>query len=425
MPNRTLPYQWISRDARLMITARFLRTFAQASIAVFFGIYLIELGYSLVEMGLLVTLGSLGSAFFATTVVFIGTIFGRRQMLIGFSLMTAVAGLGFAFTDHYVLLGLISFFVGSLAISGSGPRGPVQPLETASMPDTTTPDHRTELFAIAGIVERAARLLGTLAAALPPVLVAVFDLEELTGFKVMFVGYTVIMLVSAGMYTLVSPAVEVSSAKRVWQNPLKLPSRRKIFTLAAIFSMDSTGTRFIFFSLVAAWFNLKFGLDLAEVSLVLVGSTLLNMVSLWVAVKIANRIGLLNTVVFTHIPAVIFTLAVPFAPNVWLAVLFWYGRAFFSQMDNPARQSYTMAIVNREERIAMASVTNLSQASVGAAAPVLTTYLWQTVSASVPFLASGLLKTVYLVSLYLSFRNVHPPEEEELAERREQARSRE
>ena len=293
------------------------------------------------------------------------------------------------------------------------------------MPDTTDPEHRTELFAITGIIERAARISGTGAAALPPLFVTVFGIGDLTSFKIMFLGYTVMMLVSAVMYTLVSPAIEVPKEKRGWQNPLKLPSRRKIFTLAAIFSVDSSATRFIFFSLVAAWFNLKFGLDIKEVSGLLVGSTILNMVSLWVAVKIANRIGLLNTVVMTHIPAVLFTLAVPFAPNVWLAVLFWYGRAFFSQMDNPARQSYTMAIVNREERVATASVTNLSQASAGAAIPVLTTYLWQTFSASIPFLASGLFKTVYLVSLYLSFRNVHPPEEQERAELREQSRSRE
>ena len=152
------PLGWVTGDAWLMVSARFLRTFAQSLIAVFFGIYLIELGYSLVEMGLLVTIGSIGSTVFATLVVFIGDTFGRRRLLIGFTAMMGLAGLGYAFTEQYTLLAFVSFFVGSLATSGSGPRGPVQPLEQAALPDTTTAEHRTDLYALAGMGERAARL---------------------------------------------------------------------------------------------------------------------------------------------------------------------------------------------------------------------------------------------------------------------------
>ena len=409
---------WVTRDAWLIVSARFLRTFAQSLIAVFFGIYLIELGYSLVQMGLLVTIGSIGSTLFATLIVFIGDTLGKRRLLIGFTVMMALAGLGYAFTERYTLLAFVSFFVGSLAISGSGPRGPMQPLEQATLPDTTTAEHRTDLFALAGIGERAARLSGTLGAAMPAVLVAAFGVGEITAFKLMFIGYAVLMLSSAAMYGLLSPRVESLGTGRGWRNPLKLESRKTIFSLAAIFSVDSVATRFVFFSLVGAWFRLEHGFELAEVSYLLAGSTALNMVSLWVAARLANRIGLLNTVVFTHIPAVVFTFAIPFAPTVWLAVVFWFLRAFFSNMDNPPRQSYTMAIVNRDERVAMASITNVSQAAIGAITPSLATVLWQMVSASAPFVASGALKTIYLVGLYLAFKDVHPPEERERAERR-------
>ena len=412
------PLGWVTRDAWLIVTARFLRTFAQALIAVFFGIYLIELGYSLVQMGLLVTIGSIGSTLFATLIVFIGDTLGKRRLLIGFTVMMALAGLGYAFTERYTLLAFVSFFVGSLAISGSGPRGPMQPLEQATLPDTTTAEHRTDLFALAGIGERAARLSGTLGAATPAVLVAALGVGEITAFKLMFIGYAVLMLSSAAMYGLLSPRVESLGTGRGWRNPLKLESRKTIFSLAAIFSVDSVATRFVFFSLVGAWFRLEHGFELAEVSYLLAGSTALNMVSLWVAARLANRIGLLNTVVFTHIPAVVFTFAIPFAPTVWLAVVFWFLRAFFSNMDNPPRQSYTMAIVNRDERVAMASITNVSQAAIGAITPSLATVLWQMVSASAPFVASGALKTIYLVGLYLAFKDVHPPEERERAERR-------
>ena len=412
------PLGWVTRDAWLIVTARFLRTFAQSLIAVFFGIYLIELGYSLVQMGLLITIGSIGSTVFATLIVFIGDTLGRRRLLIGLTAMMALAGLGYAFTERYTLMAFVSFFVGSLAISGGGPRGPMQPLEQATLPDTTTDEHRTDLFALAGMGERAARLTGTLGAAIPAVLVAVFGIGEITSFKLMFVGYAVFMLASAAMYGVVSPAIDSGVTRGGWQNPLKLESRKTIFSLAAIFSVDGFATRFVFFSLVGAWFRVEYNFELAEVSYVLAGSTALNMVSLWIAARLANRIGLLNTVIFTHIPAVVATLAIPFAPTAWMAVSFWFVRAFFGQMDNPPRQSYTMAIVNRDERVAMASITNVSQAAVGAITPSLTTLLWQTVSASAPFVASGVFKTVYLVGLYMAFKDVHPPEEQKRAERK-------
>ena len=394
--------------------ARTVRTFAQASIAVFFAFYLDLLGFSLTQIGLLITVGSVGSAILAASVIFIGDTMGRRRLLVGFTLVSGLAGLGFAFTEHYLLLAFVAFFVGSLAISGSGPRGPINPLETAMLPDAASPERRTDLFAVSGMWQRVGRFVGTLSAALPVALAGFLGITEIDSYKVMFVIYTVLMVGSAGLYMFLSPAVEATSAPGArWQNPLKLPSRRTIFSLAAIFSVDSFATRFVFFSLVSLWFKEQFGLDLAEVSVMLAGSMIINGASLWVAAKLSNRIGMLNTIVFTHIPAVVFTLAVPFAPWAWLAITFWYARAFFSAMDNPPRQAYTMSIVNRNERVAMAGINNVGQATVGSGVPLLAMWLWQTVSAAAPFIAAGLFKTVYLAMLYFMFRNVHPPEEEE------------
>ena len=408
---------WISRDGWLIITARTIRTLAQASIAVFFAFYLDALGYSLTQIGLLITVGSVGSALLASSVIFIGETFGRRRLLIFFSLIAGVAGIGYALTDRYLLLAVITFFVGSMTISGSGPRGPFNPLETAALPDTAAPERRTDLFAVAGFGQKVARFAGTLSASLPLGFVAWLGMSELDSYKVMFVLYTVLMLLSAVVYIGLSPAMDSRSTHRRFQNPLTLPSRRTIFSLAAIFSVDSFATRFVFFSLVALWFKTKFGLDLAEVSIMFAGSMVMNGASLWVSAKLANRIGMLNTIVFTHIPAVIFTVAIPFAPSAWLAIVFWYSRAFFSQMDNPPRQAYTMSIVNREERVAMAGINNVAQATVGAGVPTLAMWLWQAVSSSAPFIAAGLFKTVYLTALYFAFRNVRPPQEQDAAER--------
>ena len=406
-----MPLRWISRDGWLIIMARTLRTFAQASIAVFFAFYMDLLGYSLTQIGLLVTIGSAGSAVLATSVIFVGETIGRRRLLIIFSMIVGLAGVGYAFTDRYLLLAIITFFVGSMAISGSGPRGPFNPLETAALPDTASAERRTDLYAVAGIWQRVGRVGGTLSASLPVLLVAWLGVGELDSFKVMFVLYTVVMVLSALLYMGLSPAIETGAARARFQNPFTLPSRRTIFSLAAIFSVDSFATRFVFFSLVALWFKKEFGLDLPEVSAMFAGSMVMNGISLWVSAKLSNRIGMLNTIVFTHIPAVIFTVAIPFAPWAWLAITFWFARAFFSQMDNPPRQSYTMSIVNREERVAMAGISNVSQATVGAGVPTLAMWLWQAVSASAPFIAAGLFKTVYLTALYFAFRNVHPPQE--------------
>ena len=417
-----MPLRWISRDGWLIMTARTLRTLAQASIAVFFAFYLDLLGFSLTEIGLLITVGSVGSAVLSSSVIFIGETLGRRRLLIIFSLITGVAGIGYALTDRYLLLAGITFFVGSMAISGSGPRGPFNPLETAALPDTASAERRTDLYAVAGIGQRIARFVGTLSASLPLGFVVWFGMSELDSYKVMFVLYTVIMLLSAAVYLGLSPAMDSRSTHGRFQNPFTLPSRRTIFSLAAIFSVDSFATRFVFFSLVALWFKTKFGLDLAQVSFMFAGSMVMNGISLWFAAKLSNRIGMLNTIVFTHIPAVIFTIAIPFAPWAWLAITFWFSRAFFSQMDNAPRQSYTMSIVNRDERVAMAGISNVSQATLGAGVPSLAMWLWQAVSASAPFIAAGLFKTVYLTALYFAFRNVHPPQELGSAAAEEQER---
>ncbi len=188
-------------------------------------------------------------------------------------------------------------------------------------------------------------------------------------------------------------------------------TRRRIFTLTGLYSVDTFTTSMVTQSLMAYWFATKFGLDLGSLALVFFVSQLLTASSLWVAAKIANRIGLLNTMVFTHIPSSLFLLAAAFAPTAWLAVLFWQFRAFLAQMDNPTRDSYTMAIVGPEERVAMASIHMVGRSALGAAGPSATAALWGLLSASAPLVGSALLKISYDLALYAMFRNVRPPEE--------------
>ena len=410
-PRFSLPLGWVNRDGKLIILARGLRTFAQGSIAVLLAIYLDKLGFSLVQIGALLSIGVAGSAFFAFAISLVAERIGRRWLLVAFSITMATSGIALATTSNFLILAPLVFLGSFSGDGGSGSSGPLAPLEQASLPDTAPQKKRTDLFAIYGIVAMAGAALGALAAGLPVLYQEALGLDEVQAYKVMFVGFVVFLLLSALLYGLLSPSVEVSIEKRHWANPFKLPSRRRIFTLTGLFSVDRFAGSLVIQSLVAYWFSTKFGIELGSLAFVFFFSHILAAISLWLAAKIANRIGLLNTMVFTHIPSSLFLIAATFAPTAWMAILFWQLRSFLGQMDVPTRDSYTMAVVRPEERVAMASIHIVGRSVAGTAGPSVATALWNAVSASVPFIACGVLKIAYDVSLYFTFRNVKPPEE--------------
>jgi len=395
----------------MIILARGVRTFAQGFVAVLLALYLTELGFSLVQVGAFLSVGVVGVAFFAFLVSLIVGRVGRRTLLIFFSMISASAGLALFFVDHFLLL-LVFAFLGSLSTGGGGGgESPAQPLEVASLPDTAPDDKRTDLFAIYNIVARAGAALGALAAGLPALYQGAFNLTTLDSYRFMFILFAALQISGALLYSLLSTGIEGASTERRWSNPFKLPSRRRIFTLTGLFSVDTFTTSMVTQSLMAYWFSTKFGLELGSLALVFFVSQVLTATSLWLAAKIANRIGLLNTMVFTHIPSSLFLLAAAFAPTAWLAVLFWQLRAFLVQMDNPTRDSYTMAIVGPEERVGMASIHMVGRSAFGAAGPSATAALWGLLSASAPLVGSAALKISYDIVLYAMFRNVRPPEE--------------
>ena len=324
---------------------------------------------------------------------------------------SASAGLALFFVDHFLIL-LVFAFLGSLSTGGGGGgESPAQPLEVASLPDMRRTTSGPDLFAIYNIVARAGAVLGALAAGLPALYQGAFNLTTLDSYRFMFILFAALQIAGALLYSLLSTGIEGASTERRWSNPFKLPSRRRIFTLTGLFSVDTFTTSMVTQSLIAYWFSTKFGLELGSLALVFFVSQVLTATSLWLAAKIANRIGLLNTMVFTHIPSSLFLLAAAFAPTAWLAVLFWQLRAFLVQMDNPTRDSYTMAIVGPEERVGMASIHMVGRSAFGAAGPSATGALWGLLSASAPLVGSAVLKISYDIALYAMFRTVRPPEE--------------
>jgi MFS family permease len=412
-------FDWVTRDARLIIFARATRTFAQSFIAVLMALYLTELGFSLVQIGMVLSAGVIGVAAFAVLVGLVSDRVGRRNLLVAFSLVSAVAGLALFFVDELVPLLLIAF-VGSLSTGGGGGgESPAQPLELAILPDTAPAERRTDLFAVYGILARTGTALGALAAGLPAIFQEFFGLSTLSSFKLMFIGFAVLQIAGAILYGFLSSKVENPGERGGWTNPMKLPSRRLIFTLTALSSVDTFTTSMVMQSLVAFWFSTKFGLDVSSLAFVFFFSHVLTAVSLWLAAKISNRFGLLNTMVFTHIPSSFFLIAAAFAPTAWVAILFWQLRSFLGQMDTPARDSYTMAIVGPEERVAMASIHMVGRSAAGAVGPSVTTALWSVSSAAVPLVSAAVLKIAYDLTLYAMFRNVRPPEEIERAKKRD------
>ncbi len=407
LPDRLLLH-WVNRDGKLIMLSRGVSTFARSTIAVLLAIYLERLGFSLVQIGVFLSAGVAGSAVFTFIVGLVAERLGRRRLMIFFTLLSALAGLGLVFVDNILPLMFFSFIGGITAMGAMGPTGP---LEQASITDTAPSDKRTDLFAIYRITALAGTALGALAVGLPALFQSSLGMSEINSFKVMFAGFSVFLLISALLYRLLSPAVEVSPGEQGWVNPLKLPSRRLIFTLTGLFSLDHFAGSLFMESLAAYWFYTRFGLQLEELALVFFVSRILAAISLWVAAKLANRIGLINTMVFTHIPASIFLIFAAFAPMAWIAIVFWQLRAFFSMMDVPTRDSYTMSIVQPHERVAMASIHIVGRSIAGTIGPLIGTAVWQFISAAAPLIGSGVLKITYDLSLYFMFRNVKPPQE--------------
>jgi MFS family permease len=402
-------FGWIETDGRLIIAARALRGFAQSSVTVVVAIYLGLRGFSVVEIGLFLTLGSAGAAVSAVVIGLVGDAFGRRRTLIVLSVLMMLTGIVLATSDDFLLLGAAAFLGSFSALAGSG--GGMGTLEQAILAVSAAPEKRTDVFALNSIVGMSAASLGALASGLSTALQRYVGMDALPSLRWLFLGYACVGLLIAVLYGRLSPRIEVADGAARWTNPWRLPSRRRIFTLAGLFAVDSFGTGFVVESLASYWFFTRFGLQPAELGIVFFSSNVLTAVSLWVAARLARRIGLLNTMVFTHIPSSLFLVAMVFAPTAWLAIVFWLLRAFFSQMDVPTSQSYTMAVVGPTERTAMASATLVSRSAGVAAGPTVATALWAVTSATVPFVVAALVKIVYDLTLWTLFRTVKPPEE--------------
>ena len=402
---RLLP-EGATPDAAVLLRTRAVRAFGDGFVSVLLPVYLVSLGYGTTRVGVIAAATLIGSAALTLLVGLRGYRWGRRALLRRVSLLMVATGLGFAVIEPFWALILVAFF-GTLNPS-AGDVSVFLPAEQALLPQTVSPARRTALFARYSLAGSLIVALGALCAGVPEFVARQTALDLDAALRGMFLLYAALGLVILRLYRDLSPAIE--PATNAAGSPLR-ESKRIVYTLAGLFSLDSFAGGFVVQSLLAVWLYDRFDLSVAATGTIFFWTGLCAACSQLAAAPLAARIGLINTMVFTHLPANLFLILIPFMPNLPLAIAFLLDRSALSQMDVPARTSYVMAVVAPAERAAAASVTNVPRSLATAAGPLLAGYLLSRSSFGWPLVIAGSLKATYDLLLLLMFRNVRPPEE--------------
>ncbi len=396
-----------SADAKRLLLARAVRAFADGFVALLLPAYLLALGFSALEIGAIVTATLLGSAGCTLILGAVAHRFPRRTLLLAACAIMLATGLGFALTRELWPL-LIIGFLGTMNPS-AGDVSVFLPLEHTALSQVAAPARRTALFARYSLAGSLAGALGVLAAPIPDAL-APYGIDPTAAMQAMFALYGLLAFGALACYRTLTPAVEAPAASR--QAPAALgPSKRIVWGLTVLFAIDSFGTGFFVQSILALWLFQTFDLSIAATASILFWAGLCSSVSFLLAVPLAQRFGLINTMVFTHLPSSLCVMALPFAPNLATAIALLLVRAMLSQMDVPTRTSYIMAVVRPEERPAAAALTATSRSLASAFGPLLAGWMMTLSAFAWPLLIGGALKVAYDILLLRQFRHVRPPEE--------------
>ncbi len=402
------------RDVSLLFATRSLRMFGYGFLAVVLVLYLDALGLTGGEVGVLLALTLLGDAAISLWLTTHADRIGRRRVLVvGAGLMLA-AGLVFAATPIYLVL-VVAATLGVISPSGNEV-GPFLAVEQASLTQLVEPRKRTTFFARYQLAGSLATAVGSLAAGSVAQLAITGGADAADAYRLVIVGYALVGIVLAILFARVSSSVEVPAAEQAdatIRSRLGLHrSQGVVLRLSALFALDAFAGGFVMQSFIAFWFSQRFGVDPRQLGVILFGANILAGLSALAAGPLAARFGLVRTMVFTHLPSNVLLALVPFMPTLPLAAGVLLVRFSISQMDVPTRQSYTMAIVEPDERSAAAGVTGVARSLGVAASPLIAGPLFLTSAfIGAPFVIAGGLKIVYDVLLYRRFQAVRPPEE--------------
>ena len=390
-------------DIRLLLVARGIRGFGDGFAAIVLPAYLVAIGFGTVEIGIVAAASLLGSALLTLGVGVVAPRCELRHLLIAGAVLMAATGVMLNVED--LLLIVVVAFIGTVNPSG-GDVGMLVPLEQTMLTRDAPDRDRTQVFARYSLIGAMSTAAGALSAAVPDVLVSA-GIGRITAFKLMFCCYGVLGLLAAALYRRVQPS---HAEQRHVSTPLG-PSRSMVYKLAALFSLDAFAGGFIVQSLLALWLFKRFGISLSAASLFFFWTSVLSALSYPLASWLARRIGLVNTMVFTHIPSSICLIAAAFAPNLTVVLALLLVRSALSQMDVPTRTSYVMAVVTPAERASAASVTAVPRSLASSISPALAGLLFGPAFSGLPLIVCGTLKIVYDLALLYTCRHVKPPEE--------------
>ncbi len=376
-------------DVALLFATRAVRMFAYGFLSVILVLYLAAIGIDAHRIGILLTLTLLGDVLVSLFLTTRADAFGRRRTLIGGAILMAAAAAVFASTHNFTLL-LIAATIGVISPSGNEV-GPFLAIEQVALADVAKDRDRTALYAWYNLTGSFATALGSLAAG---------AIADLISYRGVIVGYGMLGVVLAVTFVFLSTAVD---AKHDLSTSV-VRSRGIIARLSALFALDSFAGGLVVQSILAWWFYRRFGLSPAILGSIFFGANILAGISALAAARLAKRFGLLNTMVFTHLPSNVLLLLVPFMPNLTLAITVLLLRFSISQMDVPTRQAYIIATVDPSERTAAAGITGVARTTGAALAPILAVPLVSGTRDWVPFVAAGALKIVYDLLLLRSFR---------------------
>ena len=393
------------RDLTLLYAARAARNFGDGFAVIVLPAYLTAIGFEPAAIGIVATAALLGSALLTLSVGFLAPRFDLRGLLIAGALLMAATGVAMPNAESIVLIVVVAF-IGTMN-PATGDMGVLVPIEHAMLAREASDADRTSVFARYSLIGAIATAAGALAAATPDALRLV-GVAPLPALKAMLYGYGLLGLFGAACYRLlprVKPAADAPASAPLGR------SRRVVYRLAALFSIDAFAGGFAVQSLVALWLFERFGMSLASASLFFFWTSVLSALSFPAAARLARRFGLVNTMVFTHLPSSVCLIIAAFVPNLVGVLALLLVRAALSQMDVPTRTSYVMAVVTPQERPAAASVTAVPRTLASSLSPALAGVLLATPFSGLPLVICGALKIVYDVALLVSFRHIKPPEE--------------
>ena len=395
-----------SSDRRWLYSAVLARSLATGMMGVLLGIYLASLDLDTKAIGVVIALGLAGAAFSTLLVTLFSDRFGRRRTLLVLTTLSVLGALMLAMSASVLTLGIAAFLG---MVNGMGrDRGAALVVEQSVLPATVADAQRTLAFAQYNVLQDVGHAVGSLLAAAPALLQRFTTADSAAALQGSILIYAALSLLPVVAYLRLSDGIEVPRLERA---PVSAASRRVLTRISALFAIDAIGGGFLTTALLAYFFYQRFGVGVESIGLLFFAARIANALSHFAAAWLAARIGLVNTMVFTHIPSSVLLLTVPFMPSFSVAAALFLLREALVEMDVPTRQSYVMAVVRPEERTFASGVTQLVRLAGWAVAPAIAGWLMSGTSLAAPLVVGAALKIVYDIVLWRAFRNLRPPEE--------------